>query len=240
MKVAVLLALVAAWVAFAPDAARADPVAIVAGAAIDGADIAPAGTVAARAARLRDRVLEKVLRHYVAERNLAATPGEVAELRDYHQEFDRRDRAQRTRKLEELNARLAQDALPDAERGRLEEFRAVLLRLAAQDAASDREPPGDTSAAAAAYVEWWKVNKALHEQYGGAVGLTRDGPVAQGAYAALVADYERRGLVRFLDPELRAALMTVLAEPPGTPVPPAGVDFTPYWKRPIPPSYFPD
>ena len=36
-----------------------------------------------------------------------------------------------------------------------------------------------------------------------------------------------------LAPEERARLDSIV-------VPPDQVDFTPYWKRPIPPSYFPD
>ena len=52
--------------------------------------------------------------------------------------------------------------------------------------------------------------------------------------------YERRGLVRFSDPRLREGLFALLTKPPSVPVPPERVDFTPYWKLPIPPSYFPD
>jgi hypothetical protein len=34
--------------------------------------------------------------------------------------------------------------------------------------------------------------------------------------------------------------MAVLAAPPPIPLAEGQVDFTPYWKRPIPSSYFPD
>ena len=47
-------------------------------------------------------------------------------------------------------------------------------------------------------------------------------------------------LVRFLDSRLRAQVFAALALQPTAVVPPERVDFTPYWKQPIPPSYFPD
>ena len=192
---------------------------------------------------IRDLIWERVARHYVAERGLAVTDGEGRGISVLSREFDRKDRAQRARKLEELNQRLATGELAADERARLEEFRAVLTRLAQHDAEKERSTPPDPERLAALsrpWLEMWKMNKALHEQYGGAVALTRSGPDPQGARVALISDYERRGLVRFSDPRLREALFALLTKPPTVPVPPERVDFTPYWKLPIPPSYFPD
>jgi hypothetical protein len=218
-------------------------VASVLGDEIHRSQLAVAGDGRAQVARFRDLVWEKLASHYVAERGLAVTADELAEFEGYHREFERRDRAQRARKLEELDQRLAAGGLAAQERARLEEFRAVLARMAQNDAESDRAPPPDPARAAALstpWVEWWKMNKALYEQYGGVVAQTQAGPAPHGARAALVADYERRGLVRFLDPRLREQLFALLAAPPSVVVPPERVDFTPYWKLPIPPSYFPD
>jgi hypothetical protein len=227
----------------APSPVRgAEVVASVLGEEILESQLAAAGGEPAQIARFRDLIWEKVAQHYIAERGLAATPAELAELSGYHDEFERRDRDQRARKLEELNQRLAAGGLAAEERARLEEFRAVLARMAQNDAESDRAPPDPAreAALAAPWVEWWKMNKALYEQYGGTVALTNSGPAAHGARAALVTEYERRGLVRFLDSRLRERLFALLAAPPSTVVPPDRVDFTPYWKLPIPPSYFPD
>jgi hypothetical protein len=55
-----------------------------------------------------------------------------------------------------------------------------------------------------------------------------------------MADYERRGLVRFPDPAQRERIFAWLNRRPSMVTRPEEVDFTPYWKRPIPPSYFPD
>lgn len=190
----------------------------------------------------RDLLWARVAGHYVAERGLAATADEVAELVAYDREFERKDRAQRMRKLDELTQRLAAE-LAAEERAWLEEFRAVLARLALHDAKSDRAPPPDPGRQAAFYaasIESAKMNKALYEQFGGTVALTQSGHSPQGARMALLRDYERRGLVRFLDSRLREQLFALLSTPPSIVVPPDEVDFTPYWKLPIPPSYFPD
>ena len=53
-------------------------------------------------------------------------------------------------------------------------------------------------------------------------------------------DYEERGLLSIADAALRSEVRKTLAARPPAVVPPDRVDFTPYWKRPIPPSYFPD
>ena len=188
-------------------------------------------------------IWEKVARLYVAERGLAATAGEVAEILAYNREFERKDRSQRARKLDELNRRLTADGIPPEERRWLEEFRATHSRLARDDAERDRAPAPDQRAEAAYFesvLAAWKMNKALFEQYGGTVTWSAQGPRAHGAHAALIADYEGRGLVRFVDAGLRERLFAHLAEPPSRVLPPERVDFTPYWKLPIPPSYFPD
>lgn len=221
----------------------AEGVASVLGQEIFRPELLAAGDEPAQLARFHDLVWMRVARHYIAERGLAATACEIAELKAYDLEFDRRDRAQRARKLVELSERLAADGLAADERERLEEFRAVLTRLALHDAGNDRKPAGETEEQAALYAPWierWKMNKALYDQYGGIVALTMSGPVPHGAHAALIADYERRGLLRFLDSRLRGQLYFLLAQPPSLVVPGEQADFTPYWKQPIPPSYFPD
>src|SRR5688572_28812124 len=125
----------AAVLASAPGSA-ADGVARVVDVEISRADLAAAGGREAQVARLRDLVWNGVARHYVGEAGLAATREEVAELSAYDREFERKDRAQRARKLTELNQRLAGNGLTSDERAHLEEFRAVLVRLEQRDAES--------------------------------------------------------------------------------------------------------
>ena len=142
-----------------------------------------------------------------------------------------------------MGQRLAGGGLEEAERAWLEEFRATLLRLARSDAESDRAPPANPERETAQHAHWiemWKMNRALYEQYGGIVALTRSGPYPHGARLALIVDYERRGLLRFSDAQLRERLFALLATRPQMTLAPGQVDFTPYWKKSIPPSYYPD
>lgn len=220
----------------------AQEVAQVLGVAIDRSELTVAEGPAAELGRLYDRVWQAVSRDYIRRNGLEATPEEIAEVLGYEREFERRDRGQRARKLEELERRLAGAGLEPAERARLEDFRGTLARLAQSDDESDREPPDPQRGAAqrAQWIELWKMNGALYRQYGGIVALTRFGPYPHGARLALIEDYERRGLLGFSDPQLRARLLEMLAARPTIVLAPEQVDFTPYWKRPIPPSYFAD
>lgn len=222
----------------------AQEVARVLGVAIDRSELQPASGDGPETelARLYDRVWSGISRHYIEQNGLNATPQEIAELLDYEREFQRKDRAQRARKLAELEQRLAAPELLAAERAWLEEFRATLARLARSDAESDRGPPPDPAQEAARCAQWiemWKFHRALYAQYGGVVALIRIGPFPFGARLALIEDYERRGLLKFDDADLRERLLAGLA-PPAIVLAPEQVDFTPYWQQPIPPSYFPD
>jgi hypothetical protein len=217
--------------------------AIVTGVVITRDELTAAPDATAREARLLELIWPRIAGHYVARQGLAATPAEVEEVLAYHREFERRDRAQRARKLEELDRRLATDSLGAEERTWLQEFQATLQRLALYDLEQDRMPPQDREhlqAFLAQWVEMWKMNRAIFDRYGGVVALSRLGPSPHGARAALIADYERRGLLEFADVALRERVYAVLEHPPSMVVPPDRVDFTPYWKRPIPSSYFPD
>jgi hypothetical protein len=195
------------------------------------------------ATRLLALIWQRIVPHYVVQQGLAATAAEVAELAAYDREFQRKDRVQRARKLEELTRRLAADDLRPEERARMEDFRATLRRLAQNDIEMDRSPPRGPDQQRAFYSPWiemWKMNRAIYHRYGGVVALTEIGPSPQGAHAALVAEYEDRGLLTFFDPVLREKVYARLSARPSIIVLPDQVDFTPSWRRPIPPSYFPD
>ena len=218
-------------------------VATVFGAGITQAELDAMKDDRPRARKLLAMIWDRVAPHYIASKGLGATPAEIAELAAYDQEFDAKDRSQRARKLEELDERLSGDGLSASERARLQDFRATLWRLAQYDAERDQEPPADGAQQAAFYASWiemWKMNKALYEEYGGVVVLTRFGHDPHGARAALLKDYERQGLLRIADPVLRQEVLAIVEAQPSMVVPPERVDFTPYWKRPIPASYLPD
>ena len=241
---AAVLALSAALALTHPPGLGAEEIARVIGVAIDKSELSAAGEgPVAELGRLYDRVWTAVSKHYIEQHGLGATREEISDVQGYEREFERRDRAQRARKLEELDRQLADGKLEPAERARAEEFRAVLGRLAQGDLERDRAPPPDPERQAEQQVLWiesWKMNRAMHAQYGGVVALTRFGPFPHGARLALLEDYERRGLLQFSDAQLRERLFALLSTRPGMTLAPGEVDFTPYWKKPIPPSYFPD
>jgi hypothetical protein len=227
----------------APSAARSDAVV----ARVLGDDLScqslgafePAPCVRALLRYVRTRVEQD----FIQRRGLAATPAEVDALLAYNLAFERHDRAQRTRKLAEIELRLARADTPGEERGRLSAFRDVLLRLASFEADVDagteqREPI--PLASLRAWIEAAKLNTILYATYGGAVGLLPSGPYAHGARAALVAEYIERGEVVLLDADIGRKFMQALQAPPRL-LHPGGVpDFTPFWERPIPPSYLPN
>ncbi|MCW5605033.1 MAG: hypothetical protein KIT18_10865 [Burkholderiales bacterium] len=186
---------------------------------------------------------EPVSKHYVETRGLAVTAAELEELLAYNAEFDRRDRAQRTRKLAELEERLRVDDLTGEARARAVEFRDVLRRMAQRDAENDAAPQPDASEQAALFGPWiemWKLNGAVHREYGGVVAQAVHGHDPHGARALLFAEHEREGRLVFYDPGLREALYALLMETPRVAIRPEDVDFTPHWKRPIRGSYYPD
>ena len=220
-----------------------DRVATVTGIAITQGELTAGTQAAPREARLLELVWPRIAADYVARHELAATPAEIDEVLAYHREFERKDRAQRARKIEELEERLAENGLAPEERARLEDFQATLRRLALNDAEQAEMPQltlEQRHSLFAPWVEMWKLNRSIYERYGGVVALTSIGPLPHGARAALIADYERQGLLEFADTALRESVYALLQLPPSTVVPPDRVDFTPYWKRPIPASYFPD
>ncbi len=238
------LSLCAALALTHPPGLGAEEIARVLGVVVDRSELSAAGDgPAAELGRLYDRVWTSVSRHYIEQSGLNATREEMAEVLGYEREFERRDRAQRARKLEELDRQLAGGELELAKRARAEEFRAVLARLAQGDLERDRAPPPDPerqSAQQAQWIESWKMNRALYAQFGGIVAFTRFGPFPHGARLALLEDFERRGLLQFSDAQLRERLFALLATRPQMTLAPREVDFTPYWKKPIPPSYFSD
>lgn len=229
------------WMGIAATAIAGGPVAIVAGHEIGPEDLGRIPDAGARSAELARLVRKQLFLDYVEIRGLAATPDEIEELHRYDAEFERKDRAQRRRKLVQLNARLASGGLDDAERGRLTEFRDILQRMATVEALADSEAPGTPpDGERTPWIELWKMHRALYEEYGGEVLLVEYGPYPKGAWLRLLADYERAGNLQFSDRTWRDRVFAQFESVAGVRLPPGAVDFTPYWKKPIPSSYFPD
>lgn len=180
---------------------------------------------------------------YVAKQNLHATPAEIEDVRAYDRAFRTHDRAQRSRKLAELDERLAAMDLPADVRTRLDEFRAILDRLAQYEADVDAgiEPRVEPSTAQIAHwIEQSKLEAALYRRYGGVIGVNAAGPYAHGARAALVLDYLDVRALSFMDRAVEAEFMRLLSAPPAIVFRGEHPNFIPFWQRAIPASYMPD
>ena len=238
----VTLAALSFIAAAGPAQSASAPVAQVFGVAFECRDAAgDRATDCARA--LLSHVRAKVARAFVAQNRLDATNAELERLREYNRAFERHDRSQRARKLAELDARLAADTLAPGERERLEAFRTVLVRLARYEADVDSgvEPRVIVDDETLRnWIEAAKLNAALYAQFGGTVGLAAYGPYAHGAMRALIREHVVRGDVRVLDSNVAALFFAALDAPPRLAHTGGAPDFTPFWERPIPPSYLSD
>ncbi|HTP96375.1 MAG TPA: hypothetical protein VMK05_11015, partial [Burkholderiales bacterium] len=235
------LALLALCGPAAVHAADALTIARVLGEDIGSGQLGDATDADSRARALAGIVYQRIGAAYVTREGLAATPTEIDDLAAYDARFRRNDRAQRARKLDELRAKLASSGLSAAERTRTEDFRATLERLAQQDADDDAQPapaPAALRAAYAAQVERWKLAAALQRRYGGVVGLSEGGIYPHGALAHLYRDAAAKGELLILDAELEQRFWQIVEGPPQRSMPPELADFTPYWQRPIPSSYY--
>lgn len=189
-----------------------------------------------------DWLWPRVMRDYIVSRGLQALPEEVEAVRRYDGQFRAQDRAQRARKAAELEERLAQPALADDEQAWLRDFLTTLRRLEAADLMEDAAggPEADpNNERRVAIIEHWKSSESLYREFGGVVALLPFGPYPHGARVALLETLEASGEL-ILAPEVRGAFYMPLQAAPAQIVSPDRVDFTPYWQRPIPPSYFAD
>lgn len=180
---------------------------------------------------------------YIEEHALYATEAEIEAVFAYERAFRSHDRLQRSRKLLELEARLASGPLATEERSRLEAFRTVLARLARYDADVDAGIekldvlPRET---AAAWVQQVKLDKQLHRRFGGVIGVRASGLYAHGARVQMLRQFVPRQQIEWLDSTFRGAFERVLGAAPTITYRGQQAEFTPFWLRPIPDSYMHD
>ena len=235
------LACVLAGVASATAFAAEPPAARIGTEAIRCEDLHAPNARACAAGLLR-QIRDRAEQRFIATQGLQATADEIEAVRAYEHAFARHDRAQRAQKLEELEARLVHMGaeMSGFERSHLMAFRSVLLRLAAYEADVARgalEPPELSSATVAHWIEQTKLDAALYRRYGGTVGLKAAGAYAHSARAELVADYMREENIEVTDPAVERHLLAALRAPPPIVYRGATPDFTPFWMRPLVPSY---
>jgi hypothetical protein len=184
---------------------------------------------------LQAGITREIVRDYVNRKNLNATDEEIREFQVYQDNFLAQDRVRRQKDLAQLEERLKSATLNPKEREESEKYRATLLRLAEYDRRKDTmEKPTaeDLCSVYAPWVEAWKFNKSVYEQYGGTVAVTKFGPDPVEATRRLFEQYEKEGKLLISDAAVRGAFWSRLAKPPRFVAQPNEIDFTPYWKKP--------
>jgi hypothetical protein len=196
------------------------------------------GTPAAQPAqRLRSLALRETLERFIRDNQLEATAADIAAYRDWDRRFRRVERDRRERELVRLETELKKPALPEQARARIEAGRDALLKLRQLDAEREALARGSGGAgderALRVWIEGHKARKAMYEQYGGRVGITKFGPDPVGASEALLREHERAGRLRIDDEALAQAFWEAFIREPRQAARPEQIDFTYYWLKPV-------
>jgi hypothetical protein len=232
-----LAGLLASGAAHADEVARIDDVPVL------PREIGLAGqaTLPAAANALRQRAMKSALAWFVAEQKLAATEADIEAYARWNEEFLKREKARRAKRMEAIEASLAKPGLPAEQREQLLRERDTYRQVAARDA--DREAasrdPGSRQRVWGPWITSFKANKALYDKYGGRVGLTKFGPEPIGALETLLREREKAGALRIFDEALAKEFWHWYAVQPRRPAKPEEIDFTYYWLKPFDDLYGP-
>jgi hypothetical protein len=192
-------------------------------------------SVPAAANALRQRAMKSALDWFVAEKKLAATEADLEAYGKWNEEFLRRDRAQRAKRLQAIEAELGKPGIARERRGQLQREREVYREVAARDAEREAaaRDPGSRRRVWGPWITSFKANRALYETYGGRVGLTKFGPEPIGALETLLREREKAGALRIFDGALAKEFWDWYAVQPRRPAKPGEIDFTYYWLKPL-------
>jgi hypothetical protein len=187
---------------------------------------------------LGGRIEREISGDYIEKNNLKATEQELSEFQHHQERSMAQDRIRRQKELAELDKKLQNADLSPKEREQAEKSRATLKRLAARERKRAEAGLSTTAAdwreIAAPWIEAWKINQSIYKKYGGAVDLTKFGPNPVGARKRLLEDYQNQGKILIHDDNVRCEFWKRMGSPPNLPAKPEEIDFTPYWKKPLP------
>lgn len=204
-RLATVVALIAA---FAAPAAHADPA---------GAGPGPAAQVLGTEIRtsdpeeLRYLILRPLTDRYAAAGGIAVAPDEIDAYLARMQAVAEQDRHERNARLAEIESQLATPGLTGEQRTALTAERDMLSQLSrdlAQTPATPQEAAEEAQArrtVAAAFIRQWKINQALHRDYGGRIIFQQGGPEPLDAYRRFLEEQQRQGAFAIADKKLAAA-----------------------------------
>jgi hypothetical protein len=188
-------------------------------------------------AELCKLVKQKIQSETVRQRNLAATADELQEMTHFLEKSMAADRVRRREDLARFESELANGRLSAREHDRIMKRVDTLRRLAENDEQLETMPkltPDMMRMINAPWVEAWKYHQAIYAEFGGTVASTKFGPDPVGAKVAMAENLEREGALRIYLPALREAFWKSMREAPRFVMEAWEVDFTPFWKMPLP------
>ena len=152
------------------------------------------------ASQMQQAILQRLFAKYAAEKQIAATPGEIDAFEANLDRMKAEDQAARAQRIADIDQRLARENLEGAERSALDAERtqeAELLASLEDDSSLSAEEAGQVRAMreqmAKSIIEQWKLNKALYEQYGGRIIFQQLGPEPLDAYRQFLQERQAAG-----------------------------------------------
>ncbi|MCM5570089.1 hypothetical protein M6I34_06180 [Burkholderiaceae bacterium FT117] len=157
---------------------------------------------------LRFVIVRELTDRYAAERGIRVTQTERDAYVAHVESFFRQERARRTEQRDVLKRRLEAGAASTEERtalaSELDSAERALAALA-EPTGSPQETRAARNLVADAFIRQWKINSALHRQYGGRVGYQQGGPEPLDAYRRFLEEREARGDFAIYDERMRTA-----------------------------------
>lgn len=167
-----------------------------------------------RGTRLQAMVWSAVFADYGKQRGIEPTQAEIESNIQNHARIEKQLRIEREQQREQLKEKLKQPDLAPAELAQLAQYLQVLDSLQAFDAKRDAESkdPNRIKIQQAAqrqvathWVRQWKLNQALHREFGGRVVFQQAGWEPIDAYRKLLNQYEASQSLTFADEKWRTA-----------------------------------
>jgi hypothetical protein len=160
---------------------------------------------------LRYLVLRALTDRYAAKHGIEVTPNEIDAYLARMAAVAEQDRRAREAQLVEIERQLAAPTLTNEQRVALTAERDMLSQLAhdlAKTSATPQEAAEEAQArrtVAAAFVRQWKINQALHRDYGGRIIFQQGGPEPLDAYRRFLEEQQRQGAFAIADRALATA-----------------------------------
>jgi len=185
------------------------------GAKSGAAAIDPAHEQRARGEVLRGRVWKAVFEDYARRRNIAPTDAEITSQIEGHQRMKVRSDAERVQQRTTLIEELKSPSLTETRRKAAQQHLDTLNQLAEFDAkrAQELSDPARRKMqqvverqVAEHWVRQWKLNQALHREFGGRIIFQQAGMEPIDAYRKLIDQAEANKSFVVNDPAMRAAV----------------------------------